>query len=66
MKNYVSYVIQDAEAHTHHSEIIDIVSSPYNYTNQPEVSAVMKWAKKKRESELPTGQNLIVLNMFKI
>lgn len=65
MKNYVSYVIQDAEARTHHSEIIDIVNPPYNYTNQPEVSEVMKWAEKKK-SELPTGQSLIVLNMFKI
>ncbi|WP_166961826.1 hypothetical protein [Yeosuana marina] len=65
MKNYISYVIQDAKEHTHHSEIIDIISPPYTYSSAPEVTEVFKWAENKRLKLLP-DQKLIITNMFKI
>jgi len=65
MKTLVNYVVQDAKGHKHESEILEITSPPHTYSPEPPVCEVMKWAEKK-QNELPAGQKLIVMSMFKI
>lgn len=65
MKNYVSYVIQSTNEHTYHSQIIDIKSPPYNFSSEPQVFEVMKWAKNK-QAELPANKELVILSVYKI
>jgi len=65
MKTLINYVVQDSKEHKHESEILDITNPPHTYSPEPPVSEVMKWAQKK-QSELPTGQKLIVMSMFKL
>jgi len=50
MKNYISYVIQDAKEHTHHSEIIDIQTPSYTFSSEPMIPEVMKWIEKKQST----------------
>jgi len=65
MKTLVNYVVQDLKEHKHESEILEITSPPYTFSPEPPISEVMKWVEKK-QNELPEGQNLIVMSMFKI
>ncbi len=65
MKVLVNYVIQDEKEHRHESEIISTISPPYTFSPEPPVEVVMNWVEKK-QSELPVGQKLIVLSMFKV
>ncbi|MBN2522531.1 MAG: hypothetical protein JXB24_04620 [Bacteroidales bacterium] len=65
MKTLINYVVQDAKEHKHESEILDISSPPYTFSPEPPVSEVMKWVEMKQK-ELPDGQNLIIMSMFKI
>lgn len=65
MKILVNYVIQDAKDHHHESEIIDVLSPPYTFSPEPPVEVVWKWAEKK-QTELPDGEKLILLSMYKL
>lgn len=65
MKNYVSYVIQRKETHSHHSEIIDIKEPQYSYSTDTQVPEVLKWAE-IIQSKLQTDEKLVILNMFKV
>lgn len=65
MKILVNYVVQDVINHHHESEILNIISPPYTFSPEPPATEVMKWAERK-QSELPDGQNLIVMSMYKI
>ncbi len=49
MKTYISYVVQDEKGHKHLSEVLESKSPPYNYSADPQVDEVMKWADKKRK-----------------
>lgn len=65
MKILVNYVVQDIKDHRHESEIISTMSPPYTFSPEPPVDVVMKWVETK-QSELSSGQKLIVLSIFKI
>jgi len=65
MKTLINYVVQGVKEHTHESEILEITSPPYTFSPEPPISEVMKLVE-KRQNELPTGQKLIVMSMFKI
>lgn len=65
MKTLINYVVQDAKEHKHESEILEITSPPYTFSPEPPITEVMKWVE-KRQNELPAGQKLIVMSMFKI
>jgi len=65
MKTYISYVIQEESGHKHLSEVITTTQQTYTYSDDPQVSDVIDWAKKKK-ADLKPGQELIVLNMFKL
>ena len=65
MKVFVSYVLQRAPYHSHHSEVIDILSPPYTYSPHVDGSSIMDWVENKRE-KLEVDQQLIVLNYFKL
>lgn len=65
MKNYVSYVIQDAKGHTHHSEVVDLKGPQYDFSTGTQISEVFEW-KENKQSELLHDQKLIITNIFKI
>ena len=65
MRTYVSYVIQEESGHKHLSEIITTNQPTYTYSDDPLVSNVIEWAQKKM-TELKAGQELVVLNIFKL
>lgn len=65
MKILVNYVVQDVKDHRHESEILNIISPPYTFSPEPSATEVMKWAERK-QTELPDGEKLVVLSMFKI
>ena len=65
MKTYVSYVIQEESGHKHLSEVITTDQPTYTYSDDPQISNVIDWARKKK-TELKAGQELVVLNVFKL
>lgn len=65
MKNLISYIIQDEKGHKHFSEILNIDSPPYSFNSDPAMNNIMDWAKKKN-SELKKGEELVILNAFKL
>jgi hypothetical protein len=65
MRTYISYVIQDESGHKHLSEIITSTKQTYAYSDDSHVSDVIDWANKKT-SDLKPGQELVVINMFRI
>lgn len=65
MKNLISYVIQDEKGHMHFSEILNIDSPPYSFNSAHSINNIMDWAKKKK-SELKKGEELVILNAFKL
>lgn len=65
MKNYVSYVVQGPEGHTHFSETLEIEHPVYSYTKEPETMEVMEWAAMKQK-ELPSDRKLVIVNVFKL
>ena len=65
MKTLINFVVQDAKEHKHESEILEISCPPYTFSPEPPVCEVMKWAERK-QNELPGGQKLIIMSMFKL
>ena len=65
MKNLISYVIQDEKGHKHFSEILNFKNPPYYFTSNPSMPNVMDWAEKKK-NELKKGEDLIIINVFKL
>lgn len=65
MKAMISYVLQEGTGHNHLSEIVDITEPPFTYSSDPPVSQVMKWAEEKKK-HLGEGQELIIVNIFKL
>jgi hypothetical protein len=65
MKTLRNYVVQDAKEHKHESEILEITSPPYTFSPESPICEVMKWVENK-QNEIPQGQKLIIMSMFKI
>jgi len=65
MKTYVSYVIQEESGHKHLSEVITTDQATYAYSDDPQMSNVIEWVQKKK-TELKPGQELVVVNIFKL
>ena len=65
MKALINYVIQDAREHVHQSEIIEFVGPPWHCTPEVPISEILEWVK-KRQSELPENQKLILISMYKM
>jgi hypothetical protein len=65
MKNLISYVIQEEKDHKHFSEILEIKDPPYSFSHDPVMHEVMEWMERKK-AELKKGQELVLINVFKI
>lgn len=65
MKVFVSYVLQSANKHSHHSEVLEIKSPPYTYSPHVDGSNILDWVENKKKI-LKEGEQLVVLNYFKL
>ena len=65
MKAFVSYVLQNERGHRHYSEIVDIKNPPYNYSSLIDGTNILEWSKNKKKN-LNQGEELVVLNYFKL
>jgi len=65
MKALISYVIQDAGAHVHQSEILEIPGYPWHCTPEVPNDEIMNWIK-KRESELSEGKKVVLISTYKL
>ena len=64
-KTYISYVIQSAGQHVHHSEIVNLPAPRVALYTDNTSQEVLKWSKEKQKT-IPQTDELIVLNYFNI
>ena len=64
MKIYISYVEQGENDHQHRSDIIDVEVGFY-YNEESAMMQIKNWMDQK-QSTLPAGRKLILVNKFEL